>query len=315
MVAYSNIRWPTPWFGCGKIEWLGWRCVAGMTLGLFRATAYGVFGVNARCLTGLWLVLAWAGSRGGMAVEPSLRQFVHDHCVSCHADSTGEQLNLDTLTQHELTTYASQWEKVVRKLAARQMPPLDQPQPDDQLRLKVIQSISASLDANYAQQPHIPATEPLRRLTRTEYQNSVRDLLGIEIDASALLPQDESSHGFDNITVNQLNATYVNRAIIAAEKISHMAIGADKLQPQGETIRVRPDITQDEHIPGLPIGTRGGTLVKFHAARNGKYKISVRLARDRNEEVEGLSRAACAGSHARPIPSYRADHRTAGQRS
>ena len=104
-----------------------------------------------------------------------------------------------------------------------------------------------------------------------------------------MLPADESSHGFDNITVGDLSPTLLNRYIIAAQKISRLAVGVPRKSPEGHTIRIPPDTTQEEHVPGLPLGTRGGTLIPYTFPQDGEYEIQIHLTRDRNEHVEGLS--------------------------
>src|SRR6185369_11224930 len=123
----------------------------------------------------------------------------------------------------------------------------------------------------------------------TEYQNSVRDLLALEIDAATLLPKDEASHGFDNITVGTLSPTLLDRYITAAQKISRLAVGATARSRSGETYRVKADVTQEDHVEGLPLGTRGGMLIKHTFPLDAQYEFQIRLSRDRNEEVEGLS--------------------------
>ncbi|GIT04660.1 MAG: hypothetical protein CM1200mP29_00710 [Verrucomicrobiota bacterium] len=140
-----------------------------------------------------------------------------------------------------------------------------------------------------AQHPQPGQIDTLRRLNRTEYRNAIRDLLVLDIDAAALLPADESSHGFDNITVGDLSPTLLNRYIIAAQKISRLAVGVPRKSPEGHTIRIPPDPTQEEHVPGLPLGTRGGTLIPYTFPQDGEYEIQIHLTRDRNEHVEGLS--------------------------
>src|SRR5262249_5388142 len=144
------------------------------------------------------------------------------------------------------------------------------------------------LDRAAVKQPNPGRTETFRRLNRAEYQNAIRDLLALDIDAAALLPKDDASHGFDNVTVGDLSPTLLNRYISAAEKISQLAIGTPLRVAGGDTFRVRPDITQEEHVERLPLGTRGGMLLHYTFARDGNYEIQLRLTRDRNEEVEGL---------------------------
>jgi hypothetical protein len=100
------------------------------------------------------------------------------------------------------------------------------------------------------------------------------------------LPADESSHGFDNITVGNLSPTLLERYVTAAQKISRLAVGRAQRVPGGDTIRVKPDITQEDRVDGLPLGTRGGTVIRHVFPADAEYKLSGRLA-DRNEQVEG----------------------------
>src|SRR5262249_34563811 len=94
---------------------------------------------------------------------------------------------------------------------------------------------------------------------------------------------------FDNVTVRELSPTLLERYITAAQKISRLAVGGARPSPGGDTIRVRADITQEDRVEGLPFGTRGGALIRYTFPRDGEYEIQIRLARDRNEHVEGLS--------------------------
>src|SRR6185436_12398605 len=149
--------------------------------------------------------------------------------------------------------------------------------------------LESSLNAAAAKSPNPGRTETFRRLNRTEYRNVIRDLLGLEVDVASLLPADESSHGFDNVTVADLSPALLNRYVSAAEKISRLAVGVAPGSPRGDTVRIRPDVTQDTHIEGLPIGTRGGVLIPYNFSVDGEYEIQVHLMRDRNEGIEGLS--------------------------
>jgi hypothetical protein len=196
-------------------------------------------------------------------------------------------LDLNRILGHDLSQHAKEWEQVVRKLRTRQMPPLGKKRPDDMVYDEIVAKLASSLDRAAAKAPNPGRTETFRRLNRTEYQNAIRDLLALEIDATALLPKDESSHGFDNLSVD-LSPTLLNRYVSAAEKVSRMAIGAPRRAPGGDTFRPPPDLTQEEHVEGLPLGTRGGLLLHYTFPRDGEYEVQVRLTRDRNEHVEGL---------------------------
>lgn len=233
------------------------------------------------------LFIVSAGGSVGLGETP--RDFVAKYCTDCHsADTKTAGLDLEAFSQKPVAENAELWEKVVRKLSSRQMPPKEAPRPSEEDYETALSAITVPLDAAYAKEPEPGRTETFRRLTRTEYQNAIRDLLAVEVDAKALLPADESSLGFDNITVGDLSPTLLNRYISAAQAISRLAVGGSASSPEGVTIRIKPDITQEHHIPGLPLGTRGGTVVTHTFPQSGEYEIQIRLSRDRNEEVEGL---------------------------
>ena len=216
--------------------------------------------------------------------------FVDEYCLSCHdEDNKKGGLALDTIAAHELVKHPDVWEKVVRKLRARQMPPVGKDRPDDPTYDTVVRYLETSLDRAAAAHPNPGRTATIRRLTRTEYRNAVRDLLALDVDVNALLPADESSYGFDNVTVGDLSPTLLDRYVSAAEKISHLALGRPSKSPGGETIRVPPDLTQEGHLEGLPIGTRGGAVLPYTFPLDGEYEIQIRLTRDRDEHVEGLT--------------------------
>jgi mono/diheme cytochrome c family protein len=214
------------------------------------------------------------------------------YCVSCHNDrKKSGGLALDTAAAQEVGQHADVWEKVVRKMRARQMPPIGLPRPDEATYDAAIKSLETSLDRAAVATPNPGRTATLRRLTRTEYQNAIRDLLALEVDVTSFLPADESSYGFDNVTVGDLSPTLLDRYVSAAEKISRVAVGRPSRSPGGDTIRIQPDLTQEEHLEGLPLGTRGGAVVRYTFPLDGEYEITIRLTRDRNEHVEGLSEA------------------------
>ena len=219
-------------------------------------------------------------------------QFINQNCVDCHnSEDKTAGLALDTISSEDVNRNSLAWEKVVRMLRARQMPPQEMPRPDEGSYKAVLSSLTSSLDSAAANHPNPGRTDTFRRLTRTEYENAIRDLLALDVDVTALLPADEASHGFDNVTVGDLSPTLMNRYISTAQKISRLAIGGSQKSPGGETIRIRPDITQVERLEGLPIGTRGGALIPYTFPQDGEYEIQIRLARDRNEHVEGLNEA------------------------
>ncbi len=245
-----------------------------------------------RLLTSVALLGGHCMATAAPPAEPltHLRQTAQKYCVECHDNDTSKgDFNLEAILGMPLTEHASAWEKVVKRLHTRQMPPASQKErPSETDYSTAVTTLTRALDAAAAQHPQPGRTETIRRLTRTEYQNTIRDLLGIKIDAASLLPADELSHGFDNITVGSLSPALLDRYISAAQKISRLALGGASASPDGETIRIKPDITQEDHLEGLPFGTRGGAAIPYFFPQDGEYEIDLRLARDRNDNVEGL---------------------------
>src|SRR5688572_2805217 len=241
-----------------------------------------------RILTAIAFILF---SIGNHRAEPhSAREVVQKFCYDCHDGETKKgELNLAALEGRDFAGDAEVWEKVVRKMNARQMPPIGKRRPDEETYKRTIEQLASALDRAAEINPNPGRTETLRRLNRTEYQNAIRDLLDLRVDAATLLPKDEASHGFDNVTVGTLSPTLLDRYITAAQKISQLAIGAPRNKPGGETYRIPADVTQEDHVEGLPIGTRGGTLIAHTFPQDGEYEFNIRLARDRNEEIEGLN--------------------------
>src|SRR5262245_9295039 len=175
----------------------------------------------------LVLVLSAATAAAVAAPEPNeprryepatVRAVVGQFCVSCHGtDVKKGGVNLEAIVSDEFGRHPEVWEKVVRKLRGRQMPPGGKPRPVEPTYESVIAQLETALDKAAAAEPNPGRTDTIRRLTRTEYQHAVRDLLAVEIDAAALLPPDEAGHGFDNVTVGTLSPTLLDRYITAAQ--------------------------------------------------------------------------------------------------
>jgi mono/diheme cytochrome c family protein len=248
-------------------------------------------------------VLAGAISRSGRTQEQSvdstpkasprdedLQKFVTRYCADCHNETEkAGGLDLGAIANDETPKHPKSWEAVVRKLAARQMPPSDAERPSENQYASVVAHLETQLDLAAAAQPNPGRTDTFRRLNRAEYQNAIRDLLCLDVDAADLLPAEDASHGFDNVALGNLSPTLMDRYLTAAQKISRLAVGRPQRSPGGDTFRVRPDLTQEEHVEGLPLGTRGGTLISYTFPQDGQYDVRIWLTRDRNEEVEGLS--------------------------
>ena len=216
----------------------------------------------------------------------SSKAFVDTYCATCHNQrlKTGG-LALDTLDIDNVGAHAAEWEKVVVKLRAGLMPPAGVRRPSQTVIDAFTSSLEAGLDRAATANPNPGRTEPLHRLNRAEYQNAVRDLLGIEVDASNWLPTDEISYGFDNIAgVLKLSPLLAERYLNAAQKISRLALGTPA-PPNGDLYRVPDQLDQDVRLEGMPVGTRGGTRVDYLAPRDGEYDIKVRVGRGIDSDI------------------------------
>ena len=212
------------------------------------------------------------------------------YCVTCHNSTTRTGgLALDTLDVTRVAADAETWEKVVRKIRGRMMPPPGLPRPDDATYDALSAHLEEALDRAVAARPNPGRTDTFRRLSRVEYQNAIRDILALDVDVSALLPKDDASHGFDNVSNGELSPTLLERYLAAVQKVSRAAIGSALPSPASHLVALPADLTQEDHLEGLPFGTRGGAIVPYTFPQHGVYEIQVRLARDRNENVEGLS--------------------------
>ena len=212
------------------------------------------------------------------------------YCEGCHSQAAkAGGLILQGLDPAQASSKPDVWEKVVRKLRVRYMPPEGAPRPDERTYDSLIASLETSLDRAAKANPNPGRTDTFRRMNRTEYQNAIRDLLSVEVDVGPLLPKDDSSHGFDNITVGDLSPTLLERYLSAARKISRLAIGSPVRSPGGDTMLLPPDLTQEDQFDELPAGTRGGASVRYTFPQDAEYEIQLRLTRDRNERIEGLT--------------------------
>jgi hypothetical protein len=236
------------------------------------------------CAAGLVVISASAGAQA-----PAPRAAVQQYCLTCHNDRVKTAgLTLDALDVDRVDAHAATWERVVRKLRVRMMPPPGSPRPDEATYAALVTHLETALDRAAAASPNPGRTETFRRLNRTAYQNAVRDLLGIDVDVSALLPKDDASHGFDNVGVGELSPTLLERYLAAAQKVSRLAVGSPLPAPATHVVLLPPDLTQEDHVDGLPLGTRGGASARYMFPLDGAYEFQIRLSRDRNENVEGL---------------------------
>jgi hypothetical protein len=234
------------------------------------------------------------GSAQGVTTPPAASPASHaalvkTYCVTCHNDrSRSGELSLENVDLANVPMSAELWEKVIRKVRAGMMPPAGMPRPADPALEGFVGYLESSIDREAAANPR-PGRTALHRLNRAEYANAIRDLLALEIDSTALLPPDDESSGFDNIAdVLTVSASLMERYLSASWNISRAAMGNVTIQPTTATYRVRPDLSQDQHIEGLPPGTRGGMLVEHAFPVDGEYIIRLRLWRNTFDLMRGM---------------------------
>jgi mono/diheme cytochrome c family protein len=217
------------------------------------------------------------------------RALVKQYCVTCHNTRTKTAgLMLDASDVGAPASQPEVWEKVVRKVRAGQMPPAGMPRPAAPAVDSFLRWVEGELDAAAAARPN-PGRPLLHRLNRVEYANAIRDLLDLEVDVTPLLPPDDSSHGFDNVAdVLGVSPLLQERYLAAADRVSSLAVGDPRVGPGSETFRVRQDLSQDQHIEGLPLGTIGGVLARPTLPLDGEYVIQVKLMRTNTGAVRGL---------------------------
>ncbi len=209
------------------------------------------------------------------------RALLDKYCVTCHNQRTkAGSLVLESVDVTRLGENGATWEKVVRKLRGRLMPPAGRPRPDDAIYAGFTTWLETELENYAAAHPEPGRTETFRRLNRTEYQNAIRDLLALDIDASTYVPADDAAFGFDNIGgVFKLSPTLMESYLSAADKISRMAMGAlPTVIDEGQVYVIPARIQQHDRIEGLPLGTRGGALIRHFFPQNAEYSFTMDLS-------------------------------------
>ena len=234
------------------------------------------------------LLLAWPAA-GQPAGTPE-RALLDRYCVTCHNDSLRTaELALDTLDPARVGDHPGVWEKVVGKLRAGMMPPAGRPRPDRAAADRLVAYLETELDRAAAADPDPGRSAALRRLNTTEYRNAIRDLLDLDVDVAALLPADDSSAGFDNVSLGGLDPGRLERYLAAARKISRLAVGAPVRSPVADTFIVPSDLNQTGHVDGMPFGTRGGARFDYNFPVDAEYELRVELGKSWNtNRIGGL---------------------------
>jgi mono/diheme cytochrome c family protein len=224
-------------------------------------------------LSGALSTFAPDGATADKSNAAAPRAVLDKYCVGCHnARLKTAGLALDQLDLSRLSDQAALGEKVALKLRAGMMPPPRSPRPDRETLDGLITWMEHELDSHGVPSLAAPG---IHRLNRVEYQNTIRDLLGLKIDAARLLPSDNSTHGFDNIAgALTMSPALMEAYLSAAGKISRLAM-ASNTAPTFAEFNVPDDATQNYHVEGLPFGTRGGTLIEHEFPADGEYVFKI----------------------------------------
>ena len=240
--------------------------------------------------------LWFQGGTGAASAQPhDDRALVTRYCVGCHNDRTltaGVSLqgvDFDRIGEH--AGEVELWEKVVRKLRARAMPPAGRPRPGEAEYAGLVARLETAIDAAAADVPNPGRRPAVHRLNRAEYANAVRDLLALDVDTRALLPADDSGYGFDNIAdVLSVSPMLTERYLSAARKISRLAVGDPNLAPATEIFTVDKYLKQDGRVSDdLPFGSRGGLAVRHTFPVDGEYVAKIYLSRTYDGRLRGLA--------------------------
>jgi len=226
------------------------------------------------------------------AAIDSHRTTLQLYCMGCHSGPTPfAALNLEALDPANLEDNGAIWEKLLGKLRNREMPPAGMPRPEPAAYNALVKYIDSERDRLAETKPN-PGRPTLHRLNRAEYANVIRDLLAFEIDVAEILPADDAGYGFDNIgDVLTVSPLLLERYMLAASKISRLAVGDINLGATYQTYSVRPGLVQvDRMSEAMPLGSRGGVAVRHRFPVDGEYEISVGLQRGRQDEFLGLGR-------------------------
>jgi len=220
--------------------------------------------------------MSLAQDRAPVSTTDSQRALVNQYCLGCHnerSSSGGFSWNVIDLAHPEQN--AQQVEKVLRKLRSGLMPPAGQPRPTPSAMDNFVAGLESKIDQAAAARPYSRAPE-LHRVNRREYRNSIRDLLNVDVDVTALLPPDARTGSFDNMSdALTVNPALMQAYVRAADKIARLAVGDPAAPPVMAKYNVPKVVNQMRHVDGAPFGTRGGTSVIHNFPADGEYNFKL----------------------------------------
>src|SRR5579884_2273409 len=218
-----------------------------------------------------------------------LNQVVAQYCAACHNanDMTGN-LSLDDFDVDKIIDHRDVGEMMIRKLRAQMMPPPGMPRPGGDTLLSLVETVENVIDHGA---PVNPGSRPFQRLNRDEYENAVKDLLGVDVNAGENLPLDTKSANVENIAdVQALSPTLREAYLNAASAVSRLAVGDRKAAVSQTTYPVSSYVSQHpwDHIDGTPYGTRGGIVADHIFPADAYYQFKVTIEGGVGIELEDV---------------------------
>ena len=228
------------------------------------------------------------------ATATEYRQLIDQYCVACHnTQFNNANLVLDNLDLNQLGHNAETWERVIRKLRSRAMPPPGSPRPEEATYVTMIAWMQDQIDQSAALAPNPGRTETFHRLNRFEYQTAIADLLAVNVDVTQMLPGDNTyDAGFDNNgAMLSVSPSLLESYLMAARKISHLAVGIIPAAPTIDNYKVPLNLIQDERTdPRQPFGSRGGIVIDHYFPVDGRYRVKIELQTQYNDYLRGMGR-------------------------
>lgn len=222
------------------------------------------------------------------ADDETFDAMVQQYCVRCHSERRLRgNLSLESFSLTKAGDHGEVAEKMIRKLRAEMMPPSGSRRPPQDSLNALMVALETRMDQLAAENPD-PGYRPFQRLNRAEYQASVRDLLGVDIDVAAFLPPDTKSANFDNIADVQVpSTTLIEGYLRAADYVSRVALGDPEADASSTTYRVSRMASQKDRVEGAPFGTRGGHATMHNFLADGKYVFQIVLHQAPEGELFG----------------------------
>jgi hypothetical protein len=221
-----------------------------------------------------------------------MQQAVNSYCLACHNDALATaDFSLQNVDFSNPALHAEALENVVKKLRAHMMPPSGMPRPDFETYQVMTTWLEEELDAAWASNPDPGRVTPLHRMNRYEYNNSINELLGLDVDVMDSLPGDPTADGsFDNMAASlPFSTAHMERYMSVAREVTRLATGLPSLGPTTTSYEVPLFMKQDQRqSEDMPFGSRGGVAVSHNFPAAGDYRIQVQLERNYQDYIKGL---------------------------